>query len=122
MAGDWAAKTAAEIDRSFGQFMDNGQKTGEISYLVGGHDHIDAGVFRVRPGEHPDRTPVPHVFERDEYLWVIEGQVHVEANDMSMTLREGDCAFFPSGHKGTWTFEAPFRKFSVEIARGGEEQ
>lgn len=122
MPHDTATKRATEIDSSFEDFIDNGTKTGEISLLSGGRDHIDAGVFRVRPGEYPDRTPVPHVFERDEYLWVIEGRVTVEAEGTSITLNEGDCAFYPKGHTGTWTFEAPFRKFSVEIAVRGDER
>jgi len=120
MSGESAAKTAREIELSFEDFMDNGTKTGEISLLDGGRGHVDAGVFRVQPGEYPDRTPVRHVFERDEYLWVVEGRVTVEADGHSTTLREGDCAFYPKGHTGTWTFEAPFRKFSVEIAVGEE--
>lgn len=122
MSDSSATKTAAETEVSFEAFVDNGTPTGEISLLDGGRDHIDAGVFRVQPGEFPDRTPVFHVFERDEYLWVIEGRVTVEADGRSTTLTAGDCAFYRKGHTGTWTFEAPFRKFSVEIADGGEER
>lgn len=122
MPDNSAAKTATEIESSFEDFIDNDTKTGEISLLAGGRENVDAGVFRVRPGEYPDRTPVQHVFERDEYLWVIEGRVTVEAEGSSVTLHEGDCAFYPTGHTATWTFEAPFRKFSVEILGGGGER
>ena len=77
---------------------------------------VRAGVFRVQPGEYPDRTPVPYLFETDEYIWVIEGEVHVESSDGEMVvLRAGDSAFFRQGSESTWTFHAPFRKFSVEV-------
>jgi uncharacterized cupin superfamily protein len=122
MASNWAAKSAAEIEDTYVPFMVDGKQEGVISYLEGGREHIDAGLYRVLPGEHHDGKPTEHTFERDEYLWVVEGRVTVEADGVTTLLTAGDAAFYAAGHHGIWTFEAPFAKFSVEIAVGGEEK
>lgn len=106
---------ATAIEAGYRPFLVEGEVTGELSELSGAED-VRAGVFRVREGVYPDRTPVPYFFETDEYIWVIEGEVHVEsAPDEVVVLMAGDAAYFPQGSESTWTFHAPFRKFSVEV-------
>ena len=106
---------AGALEAGYCPFIVEGEPTGELSELNGG-DRVRAGVYRVTEGEYPDRTPVPYAFETDEYIWVIEGEVHIETGDGEvLVLKAGDSAYFREGSKSTWTFHAPFRKFSVEI-------
>ena len=107
-----------ELDSGYRPFIVEGQEVGELSELPGAED-VRAGVFRVKAGEYPDRIPIPYLFETDEYIWVIEGEVHVLSQDGSeLVIRAGDSAFFKAGSESTWTFHGPFRKFSVEV--GGD--
>jgi uncharacterized cupin superfamily protein len=110
--------TAAKLQESFVPFDNDGTPTGDIAYIHGGLSNVDAGVFRVSVGEFPDRVPVEHTFHTHEYFWVIEGTVSIEAYGEIINLTAGDCAYFPLGHQGMWTFQAPFKKFSIEITEG----
>jgi uncharacterized cupin superfamily protein len=104
-----------QLDTGYRPFIVEGDEVGELSELPGAED-VRAGVYRVKEGEYPDRVPIPYVFETDEYIWVIEGEVHVVTSDGSeLTIRAGDSAFFRAGSESTWTFFGPFRKFSVEV-------
>jgi len=107
---------AAQLERGYAPFMVEGRETGELSEVRGRED-VRTGVFRVAQGVHPDRTAVPYLFEADEYVWIIEGEVHIKTGEEEeeLVLRAGDSAFFRRGSESTWTFHAPFRKFSVEI-------
>ena len=106
---------ADALDAGYKPFLVEGDETGQLSELVG-RAGGRAGVYRVQPGEFPDRTPVPYFFETDEYIWVIEGEVHIDPIDGDrIILRPGDSAYFRRGSQSTWTFHGPFRKFSVEI-------
>ncbi|WP_426005252.1 cupin domain-containing protein [Paenarthrobacter sp. NyZ202] len=110
---------AEQLSAGYKPFIVEGEVTGELSEVPGRED-VRTGVFRVLEGEYPDRIPVPYFFETDEYIWVIEGEVHVSSADGDeVVLRAGDAAFFPQGSESTWTFHAPFRKFSVEIQGAG---
>lgn len=110
---------ADQLSIGYKPFIVEGEVTGELSE-VPGRDDVRTGVFRVLEGQYPDRVPVPYLFETDEYIWVIEGEVHISSGDgEDVVLRSGDCAFFPQGSESTWTFHAPFRKFSVEIKKAG---
>jgi uncharacterized cupin superfamily protein len=106
---------AEALEAGYRPFIVEGEPTGELSEIDGG-DGVRAGVFRVTEGGYPDRTPIPYLFETDEYIWVIEGEVQVETADGELlTLKAGDSAYFRAGSESTWTFHAPFRKFSVEV-------
>ncbi|MEW1723246.1 cupin domain-containing protein [Streptomyces sp. NPDC093109] len=104
----------AQLEDGYVPFLVEGRRTGELSEVRGRED-VRTGVFRVAEGAYPDRTAVPYLFDSDEYVWIIEGEVHVKTNEEELVLRAGDSAFFPRGSESTWTFHAPFRKFSVEI-------
>ncbi|GCD91181.1 cupin domain-containing protein [Nocardioides sp. LS1] len=115
MSTEQTVLDAEALDAGYKPFLVEGAETGELSELIG-RAGVRAGVFRVQPREYPDRTPVPYLFETDEYIWVIEGEVHIESKTGQRTvLRAGDSAYFRQGSESTWTFHAPFRKFSVEI-------
>ena len=120
MAFEWLAKTADEFENTFVAFDDDGVNTGQMSYLEAGPTAIEAGIFGVVPGEFPDRSPVFHTVPADEYFFVVEGTVRLESEGKTTVLSEGAAAFFPKGHTGTWTFEAPFRKFSIQIGEDGK--
>ncbi|MER5184099.1 cupin domain-containing protein [Streptomyces sp. NPDC002896] len=106
---------AAQLERGYVPFLVEGRETGQLSEVRGRED-VRTGVFRVAEGAYPDRTAVPYLFEADEYVWIIEGEVHIKTSEEEeLVLRAGDSAFFQRGSESTWTFHAPFRKFSVEI-------
>ncbi|MFJ5304279.1 cupin domain-containing protein [Streptomyces sp. NPDC088350] len=107
---------AARLARGYVPFLVDGHETGELSEVRGRED-VRTGVFRVSEGVYPDRTAVPYLFEADEYIWIVEGEVHIKSSEEEeeLVLRAGDSAFFRRGSESTWTFHAPFRKFSVEI-------
>lgn len=108
---------AEQLSAGYKPFIVEGEVTGELSE-VPGRDDVRTGIFRVLEGQYPDRVPVPYLFETDEYILVIEGEVHISSADgEDVVLRTGDSAFFPQDSESTWTFHAPFRKFSVEIPR-----
>lgn len=108
---------AHDLVAGYKPFIVEGEVMGQLTE-VPGRDDVRTGVFRLLEGEYPDRIPVPHVFERDEYIWVIEGEVHISTGENEeRVLRSGDSAFFAQGSQSTWTFHAPFRKFSVEIPK-----
>lgn len=118
MSIDHSHVNAEKLETGYRPFIVEGEEVGELSELRGAAD-VRAGVFRVKAGEYPDREPVPYLFETDEYVWVLEGEVHIAMSDGSeLVVREGDSAFFPKGNESTWTFHGPFRKFSVEV--GGD--
>lgn len=112
---DAEVRNAEAIESGYRPFIVEGEPTGELSELSGGTG-VRAGVYRVAEGEYPDRASVQYRFETDEYIWVIEGEVHVETADGEIViLKAGDSAYFRAGSESAWTFHAPFRKFSVEI-------
>ncbi|MCZ4590009.1 cupin domain-containing protein [Rhodococcus opacus] len=117
MGSDRNLVYADKLAEGYQPFLVDDDPTGQLSEVVGrGDGAVRAGVYRVLEDEYPDRTPVPYYFEMDEYIWIIEGEVHVDTPDgEKLVLRAGDSAFFRQGSKSTWTFHAPFRKFSVEI-------
>ena len=51
--------------------------TGHFAEVAGANSAVRAGVYKVNPGEYPDGVPVPYEFDRDEYLYVLEGEVEV---------------------------------------------
>lgn len=115
MSNEQSVLDATALDAGYKPFIVEGEETGELSELDGGAG-VRAGVFRVQAGSYPDGTPVPYLFETDEYIWVIEGEVEIEtAGDGVVTLKAGDSGYFRQGSESVWTFRAPFRKFSVEI-------
>jgi uncharacterized cupin superfamily protein len=115
VGNDQTVLDGAALEKGYRPFIVEGAETGQLSELTGADD-VRAGVYRVREGEYPDRTSVPYFFETDEYIWVIEGEVHVVNEEGELTiLRSGDSAFFRKGSESAWTFHAPFRKFSVEV-------
>ena len=115
MSTDHNILDSEALDAGYKPFLVENQETGELSELVGGAG-VRAGVYRVQPGEYPDRTPVPYLFETDEYIWVVEGEVQIETSGGdTLILRPGDSAYFRQGSESIWTFHAPFRKFSVEV-------
>ena len=65
------------------------------------------------------RTDAParyeYVFTGDESCYVIEGSVSIELIDTGerVELKAGDIASFAQGTRSIWTFEAPFKKFTV---------
>ena len=104
MSTDHTILDADALDAGYKPFLVEGEETGQLSELVG-RAGVRAGVYRVQPGEFPDRTPVPYFFETDEYIWVIEGEVHIEPIDGDrIILRPGDSAYFRRGSQSTWTF------------------
>ena len=108
---------ADQLSEGYKPFIVEGEVTGELSE-VPGRDDVRTGMFRVLEGQYPDRVAVPYFFETDEYILVVEGEVHISSADgETVVLRAGDSAFFPQGSESTWTFHAPFRKFSVEIPK-----
>lgn len=113
--GDHRLVNTLRLDAGYQPFIVDGAEVGELSELPGAPG-VRAGLFRVRAGVHPDRVPIPYVFQTDEYIWVVEGEVHVAAQDgTELVVREGDSAYFAQGSASTWTFYAPFRMFSVEV-------
>lgn len=117
MTADYAVSTSGQLAQNYVPFIVEGNPTGQFSQLHGRTgDAVRAGLFRVLEGEYPDREPTPYYFEMDEYIWIVEGEVHIDtAAGETHVLREGDCAYFRQGTHSTWTFHAPFRKFSIEI-------
>ncbi|MFM9695020.1 cupin domain-containing protein [Streptomyces europaeiscabiei] len=115
MEAKYTVMDATRLERGYVPFLVEGRETGELSEVRGRED-VRTGVFRLAEGVYPDRTAVPYLFEADEYVWIIEGEVRVKTEDgEELVLRPGDSAFFRRGSESTWTFHAPFRKFSVEI-------
>jgi uncharacterized protein len=107
--------SSVEAD-SYETFYVEGEPTGLVHWLrPAGTEAFSAGIYQVRPGMYPDRTPVPYEFYVNETIHVIEGEVLIEMEEgSSFVLREGDIASFAKGSKSVWTFSAPFRKFFVE--------
>lgn len=122
MTTDYTVSTSDQLVNDYAPFIVEGDPTGQFAQLHGrDSDAVRAGLFRVLKGEFPDRTPVPYYFEMDEYIWIVEGEVHIDAADgETLVLREGDSAYFRQGTKSTWTFHAPFRKFSIEIKQADQ--
>ena len=106
---------AEALDAAYKPFLLEGKPAGKHAEIVG-RAGVRAGVLRLEPGEYPVGEPTPYVFEDDEYIWIIEGEVQVESSSgETVVLRAGDSAYFRKGSESIWTFHAPFRKFSVEI-------
>ena len=56
-----------------------------------------------------------YLFAGDESCYVIEGSVSIELVDTGerIELNAGDIASFAQGTRSIWTFEGPFKKFTV---------
>lgn len=65
------------------------------------------------------RTDAParydYFFAGDESFYVLEGSVTIElpATGERLELTAGDIASFPKGTQSVWTFNEPFKKFTV---------
>lgn len=65
------------------------------------------------------RTDAPaqydYLFAGDESFYVLEGSVTIDlvATGDQVQLRAGDIASFPKGTRSIWTFDEPFKKFTV---------
>lgn len=116
MQSDATVLRDSDFLEAYAPFMVDDEPTGHFAEVVGANSAVRAGVFKVNPGEYPDGVPVPYEFDRDEYLYVLEGEVEIEFDESSVVrLKPGDGASFRKGSTSTWTFHAPFRKFSVEV-------
>lgn len=49
----------------------------------------------------------------DEIVHILEGEVTIQENGMTRTLRAGDVAFFPQGLETVWTVPAYVKKFAI---------
>ena len=101
---------------AYAPFMVGDDPTGHFAEVAGANSAVRARCLQGEPREYPDGVPVPYEFDRDEYLYVLEGEVEIAFDESSVVrLKPGDGASFRKGSTSTWTFHAPFRKFSVEV-------
>ncbi|UGS36047.1 hypothetical protein DSM104329_02444 [Capillimicrobium parvum] len=116
MHSDATVLKNGDVLGAYAPFMVGDEPTGHFAELTGANSAVRAGVYKVNPGEYPDGVPVPYEFDRDEYLYVLEGEVEIDFGESSVIrLKPGDGASFRKGSTSIWTFHAPFRKFSVEV-------
>jgi uncharacterized cupin superfamily protein len=93
-------------------FID-GKQVGETHTLVSegshGNEH-DASLWRT---DAPARYD--YFFAGDESFYVLEGSVSIEVVDTGerLELGPGDIASFAKGTHSIWTFNEPFKKFTV---------
>lgn len=66
---------------------------------------LAAGHWRCTPGQYHWH------YDDDEIVCILEGEVIVtDEQGRSVTLHEGDMAFFPRGSRPTWNITKPLRK------------
>ena len=70
---------------------------------------LQTGLFVIQP------SVCRWVFEGDETIYVIEGEVRIDFVDSgeSIELRAGDIGSFSKGVDAIWTFKNPFKEFFV---------
>lgn len=90
-----------------------GEEVGEAHWLrtegSHGNEH-EACLWRT---DAPARYE--YLFTGDESFHVLEGSVSIELVDTGerIELKEGDIASFVKGTRSVWTFDEPFKKFTV---------
>ena len=70
---------------------------------------LQTGLFMAQP------SVCRWVFEGDETIYVIEGEVRIDFVESGETveLTAGDIGSFPKGVDAIWTFKKPFKEFFV---------
>ncbi len=53
----------------------------------------------------------PWEYDSDEYCFILQGEVVVNANGTDYHIEEGDFVWFPKGLKCTWNILSPIRKY-----------
>ena len=71
---------------------------------------VRAGIWRSSPyTEWYDSYPC------DEFMYVLEGSVTLENDELSETYRKGDAFIMPKGFRGYWKQSEPMLKYYVII-------
>lgn len=68
------------------------------------------GIWRSQP-----YTEFYDSYAADEFMYVLEGEVTLEAEGFSDTYRKGDAFFVPKGFRGFWRQTEPMLKYYVII-------
>lgn len=68
------------------------------------------GIWRSQP-----YTEFYDSYAADEFMYVLEGEVTLEAEGFSETYRKGDAFFVPKGFRGFWRQTEPMLKYYVII-------
>jgi uncharacterized cupin superfamily protein len=68
---------------------------------------FSSGLWQCSAGEFK------FIYECDEIVHILEGQVHIRAEGAELTLSAGDVAYFPKGLIAEWTVPHHVKKFCV---------
>lgn len=80
------------------------------AYLDRTNPKYRMGIWRSQP-----YTEFYDSYAADEFMYVLEGEVTLEAEGFSETYRKGDAFFVPKGFRGFWRQTEPMLKYYVII-------
>ena len=108
---------AFAVDRadatSFEPLMIDGVQIGEARWLR--TEGSDGNVHEACLWRTDAPARYDYLFTGDESFQVLEGSVSIELTDTgeSVKLKAGDIASFKKGTRSVWSFDEPFKKFTV---------
>ena len=91
-------------------FMLGDKQAGEVHWLTQTNSSGEptfSGLWRCQP------MTFDYEFPGDEAIHVLEGELLIEMDGSSITLKAGDIASFNKGIKSRWTIQSNFKKFFV---------
>ena len=104
----WMA--AADVLLDTAKLIEGSPQGQDHAYFQRQNPKIKAGIWRSSPyTEWYDSYPC------DEFMYVLDGHVTLENDEVSETFRAGDAFVMPRGFRGYWKQPVPMLKYYVII-------
>lgn len=104
----WMAKPDAPQETA--TFIDGHPMGADHVYFDRANPKFRTGIWRSQP-----YTEFYDSYAADEFMYVLDGEVTLEADGFSETYRKGDAFFVPKGFRGYWRQTQPMLKYYVII-------
>ena len=104
----WMARP--DVPQETATFVSGTPMGADHVYFDRAHPKFRTGIWRSQP-----YTEFYDSYAADEFMYVLEGSVTLEADGFTETYAKGDTFFVPKGFKGYWRQSEPMLKYYVII-------
>ena len=104
----WMAQ--ADVPQETATFISGTPMGADHPYFDRANPKYRMGIWRSQP-----YTEFYDSYAADEFMYVLDGEVTLEADGFSETYRKGDAFFVPKGFRGYWRQTKPMLKYYVII-------
>ena len=102
--------TQADVRQETATLISETPMGADHAYFDRANPKYRMGIWRSQP-----YTEFYDSYAADEFMYVLEGEVTLEAEGFSETYRKGDAFFVPKGFRGFWRQTEPMLKYYVII-------